>query len=69
MLVMLLGAWFGRRLEAELFVPDLSARVGDVAADAERDRGQHQCRDRKRSAAFGNFHSAPIDTSATAPKA
>lgn len=39
--VMLLGAEFGRWLEAELFVPDVSARVGNVAANAERARGQH----------------------------
>jgi hypothetical protein len=32
--LVLLGARLGRRLEAELFVPDVSARVGDVAADA-----------------------------------
>ena len=41
MLVLLLGAEFGRWLEAELFVPDVSARVGNVAANAERARGQH----------------------------
>ena len=37
---------FGRLLEAELFVPDVSARVGNAAADAERARGQRQYRNR-----------------------
>jgi len=50
--VMLVGAELGRWLEAELFVPDVSASVGDLAADAERDRGQPQCRDCKRERGF-----------------
>ena len=39
--VMFIAAQLGRQLEAELFVPDVSARVGNVAANAERARGQH----------------------------
>ncbi len=46
--VMLLGGEFGRWLEAELFVSDVSSRVGNVVADAERARGQRQCRNRQR---------------------
>jgi hypothetical protein len=52
MLVLLLGAESGRWLEAELFVPDVSARVGNAAANAERARGQHQCRNRQRQRGF-----------------
>ena len=48
MLVMLLASEFGRALEAELFVSDVSSRVGNVAADAERARGQRHCRNRQR---------------------
>jgi hypothetical protein len=49
---MLVGTELGRWLEAELFVPNVSARVGNVAADAERDRSQHQCRDSQRQGGF-----------------
>jgi hypothetical protein len=49
---MSLGAELGRWLEAKLFVPDVSARVGNVAADAQRARGQHQCRNRHRQRGF-----------------
>ena len=67
---MSLGAELGRWLEAAtLRAAAASARVGDVAADASALVANTNVVIAIGSAAFGRFHCAPIDTSATVPKA
>jgi len=69
LVLMLLRALAGCRLEAELFVPDVSARVADIGAYAQPPCRQHQCQNCQWQRGFRPFPFCADEISAIAAKA